>query len=182
VSGTVDLAPDALMLRLSPDFPHRADGAWKLSRPVTVTKRDDAFIMTSFMKNATRIGGYTAVLRSVGNQTALTIDRLPLGLVTPFWRTTEVTGTCSLRTARVTGFGRRAQSLLRQRLTEATLAGKLRRGDCDWVIKTSARLCDGGAPDAAHALNARHCASTWLEQRLSADFAEVGCPIYKAPG
>ena len=86
VSGTVDLAPDALMLRLSQVSLTAPDGTWKLSRPVTVTKRDDAFIVDQLsMKNGDRELALYGRFAVAGNQDlTLTIDRLPLGLVTAF--------------------------------------------------------------------------------------------------
>jgi autotransporter translocation and assembly factor TamB len=158
VSGTVDLAPDALMLRLSQISLTAPDGAWKLSRPATVTKRDDAFIIDQLsMKNGDRELALYGRFAVAGNQElTLTVDRLPLGLVTAFLaQPPKVTGLLAVH-ARVTGSAAAPEIAASAKLTEATLAGQAYAGataDLGYQDKR-ATLRLAVRQDAAHALNA----------------------------
>ena len=158
ISGTVDLQPDALRVRLSQISLTAPDGAWKLSRPVTVTKRDDAFIIDQLsMKNGDRELALYGRFAVAGNQDlTLTVDRLPLGMVTAFLaQPPKVTGLLAVQ-ARVTGSAGAPEIAASAKLTEATLAGQAYAGataDLGYQGK-SATLRLAVRQDAAHALNA----------------------------
>jgi autotransporter translocation and assembly factor TamB len=158
VSGTVDLAPDALILRLSQVSLTAPDGTWKLSRPVTVTKRDDAFTIDQLsIKNGDRELALYGRFAVAGNQDlTLTVDRLPLGLVTAFLaQPPKVTGLLAAH-ARVTGSAAAPEIAASAKLTETTVAGQAYAGataDLGYQDKRATLRLEV-RQDAARALNA----------------------------
>jgi len=152
---------------------------------VTVTKRDDAFIIDQLsMKNGDRELALYGRFAVVGNQDlTLTIDRLPLGLVTAFLaQPPKVTGLLAAH-ARVTGSADAPQIAASAKLTKRRLPDKPTPGDCRPGLSRQARdSATGGAPGRCSCAQCqRHAAAQLgLEQRLSSRFCRrFGCPNTK---
>ena len=190
VSGTVDLAPDALILRGEPGFPHRTGRHVEVIASGDGDQAQQCFYIVDqlSMKNGDRELALYGRFAVAGNQDlTLTIDRLPLGLADRLFSATtegDRTARCACpghgvsRCAGNRRFGKAHRNDGRRT--------SLRRCDCRPGLSRQARdSATAGAPGrCSRAQCQRHAAAQLeLEQRLSRRFCRrLGSPEYKAPG
>ncbi len=158
ISGTVDLPPDALMVRLSRISLTAPNGAWQLVRPATVSQRGDVVSVDQLsMKNGDREIALNGNFAFAGKQDlTLTIDRLPLELVTAFLpRPPKMTGLIGAQ-ARVSGSADAPEITASAKLTDTTIVGQAYDGaSADLSYRDRrATLHMAVRQDATHTLNA----------------------------
>jgi len=130
LNGTLDLLPDALTLRLSQASLSGPDGAWKLARPATVSKRDDALSIAQLaLKNGERELSLNGSFAFAGKQDlSLSVDRLPVETVTGFMsQPPKMTGLLAAQ-ARIVGTAAAPEVTASVRLSNATIAGQAYAG------------------------------------------------------
>jgi autotransporter translocation and assembly factor TamB len=158
ISGMVDLQTDAPALRLNQISLAAPDGSWRLLRPATVTQRGDAYTIDHLsMKNGEREVALNGSFAFAGKQDlTLTIDRLPLGLVTAFLaQPPKMTGLLAAQ-ARVRGSAAAPEIAASAKLTDTTIVGQAYAGATADLTYKDKRAAVHLAlhQDASHALNA----------------------------
>ena len=158
ISGAVDLKTEGLTARLNQISLASPDGTWNLARPATVTRRGEAFTIDQFLlKSGDREVALSGRFDFAGKQDlALTIDRLPLGLVAGFLaQQQKMTGLIGAQ-ARLTGSAAAPEIAGSLKLSDATIAGQPYAGATAEVgyqnRRASVRLALH--QDATHSLNA----------------------------
>ena len=158
ISGSVELKSDGLVARLNQISLTAPDGVWALARPATLTRRGEAFVVDQLsMKSGAREISLAGQFGFAGPQALnLTVDRLPLGLVTGFLSPqTKITGLIAAQ-ARLTGSAAAPEITGSLKLSDATVAGQPYAGATADIgyqnRRASLRLAL--QQDATHALSA----------------------------
>lgn len=86
LSGTVNISPDVVALRLTQMALNAPDGLWKLARPATLSQKDKNFLIEQVsLRNGEREVSLEGRLGFSGSQDLrLTVDRLPLETLSAF--------------------------------------------------------------------------------------------------
>jgi autotransporter translocation and assembly factor TamB len=130
LSGTVDLLPDALNVRLSQASLSAPDGVWKLMSPATVSKGEDGISIAQLaLKNGERELSLNGHFAFSGKQDlSLNVDRLPIETLTGFMsEPPKVSGLLAAQ-ARVAGTAAAPEVSASARLTNAAIAGQAYAG------------------------------------------------------
>jgi autotransporter translocation and assembly factor TamB len=117
---------DAIAVRLSQFSLSSPDGSWKLSRPATVTKRNDAFSIEQLsIKNGDKELSLNGRFAFVGKQDlTLNVDRFPLETLTAFFpQPLKMSGLLAMQ-ARITGTAAAPEIAASARLTDSIIAGQ----------------------------------------------------------
>ena len=157
LSCAVSFPPDAIAVRLSQFSLSSPDGSWKLSRPATVTKRNDEFSIEQLsIKNGDKELSLNGNFAFAGKQDlTLNVDRLPLETVTAFFpQPPKMSGLLAVQ-ARIAGTAAAPEIAASARLTDSMIAGQTYAGanaDVNYKDKrASLRLAV--QQDTAHTLN-----------------------------
>ncbi|HEX2930484.1 MAG TPA: translocation/assembly module TamB domain-containing protein, partial [Candidatus Binatia bacterium] len=126
LNGDIAFSPGAITLRLSQFSLMSPDGAWKLARPATLTKRGDLFSIDQFlMTNGDRELAVNGRIGFAGNQDVdLKIDRLPLETLMAFssWQDQPKMSGLLAAQARIGGTAAAPEITASARLTDAKIA------------------------------------------------------------
>ena len=178
LSGVADFLRDSMAVRLSQVSLAAPDGVWKLSRPATVTKRDDSFLIEQvILKNADRELALNGRIGLNGTQdVTLNVDRLPVETLTGFLaQPPKMSGLLAMQ-GRIAGTAAAPEITATARLTDAMIAGQSYAGaDVEVNYKNkraSAQLVV--RQDSAHTLNGTGMLPLNLswQNGWRADFAE----------
>jgi len=158
ISAAVDLKSEGLTARLNQISLASPDGTWNLARPATLTRRGEAFTIDQFsLKSGDREVSLSGRFDFAGKQDLiLTIDRLPLGLVSGFLvQQQKVSGLIAAQ-AHLTGLAAAPEITSSLKVSNLVIAGQPFAGATAELAyrerRASARLALN--QDATHALNA----------------------------
>ncbi|HKY06799.1 MAG TPA: translocation/assembly module TamB [Candidatus Binatia bacterium] len=158
LNGVVNLSPEVVALRLNQAALSGPDGTWKLSRPATLSKEKDFFVIEQLsLRNGERQVAVEGRVGFSGSQDLrFNVERLPLETLAAFMaQPPKVSGIIDL-TARVSGTAAAPEITSTLKLNEPTVAGQPYAGAFAEVHYKDRRAALRMAiqQDAAHTLTA----------------------------
>jgi autotransporter translocation and assembly factor TamB len=159
LSGTVNISPDVVALRLTQMALNAPDGLWKLARPATLSQQKDKnfLIEQVSLRNGEREVSLEGRLGFSGSQDLrLTVDRLPLETLSAFMsQPPKMSGVIAM-TARIGGTAAAPEITSTLKLSEPIIAGQAYSGALAEIQyqDRKATLRMAIQQDAAHSLTA----------------------------